>query len=285
MSKHLKFLRSAGFALLIATPSLAQEDPDIKTVVASVNGHEITLGEVIAVRGSLPEQYRQLPPNVLFEGILNQLVQQAALSQTMKGPVPDAVEIALKNERRSLLAGVALTAFLKGLEISDAEVQAAYDAKYADFQGAEEYNASHILVETEEEANAIRESLMAGADFAETAKAKSTGPSGPSGGSLGWFGAGQMVKPFEDAVVNLAVGEISMPVQTQFGWHLIILNDKRQQEAPSFESEREELVAQLQTEAVDAHIAELVTGAEVDRSGAEQFDPSVILRGDLLDSE
>ena len=285
MSKHLKFLRTAALAMLVATPALAEDAPDIKTVVASVNGQDITLGELIAVHGALPEQYRQLPTEVLYDGILNQLVQQAALAQTLKGPVPSAVEIALKNERRSLLAGVALTDFLKDKEFSDAEVQAAYDAKYADFEAPSEYNASHILVETEEEAKAIRESLMAGADFAETAKAKSTGPSGPSGGALGWFGAGQMVKPFEDAVASLEVGDISMPVQTQFGWHLIILNDKRQQEAPSLEDEREGLLAQMQADAVDAYIAGLVTDADVDRTGAEQFDPSVILRGDLLDLE
>ncbi|MEP2531602.1 peptidylprolyl isomerase [Shimia sp.] len=285
MSKHLKLLRAVAVSMLIASPSLAEDAPDISTVVADVNGQAITLGEMIAVRAALPEQYQSLSPDVLFQGILDQLIQQTALSQELDGVVPQRVEIALKNERRSLLAAEVLQEVIVEKSPTDSDIQAAYDAQFADFEGAPEFNASHILVETEEEANAVKESLAAGADFTETAMEKSTGPSGPSGGSLGWFGQGQMVKPFEDAVMTLAVGAVSEPVQTQFGWHLIILNDKRKQQAPSFEEVKDQIFSDLQTKAVDEYVTELTSKATIDRSGSEQFDADIIQRSDLLAPE
>lgn len=285
MSKLLKVSRPTALAILLASPVMAQDTPDIAMVIAKVNGQEITLGEMIAARNALPQQYQTLPADVLFKGILEQLVQQTTLSQAIQGDVPRHVEIALTNERRSLLAGEVLQSFVAGKTYSEEEVQAAYDAKYGGFEGEPEFNASHILVETQDEANAIREELMNGADFAEVAKAKSTGPSGPSGGELGWFGKGQMVAPFEAAVATMEVGEISQPVETQFGWHIITLNDTRRQQAPSLEEAREDLMTELQTNAVDAFVTGLTSEAEIDRSGAEGIDPTFIQRSDLLEAD
>ncbi|MBO9476066.1 peptidylprolyl isomerase [Shimia sp. R11_0] len=282
MSKHLNFLCATAAALCFALPVSAQDTPSLDTVMATVNGEVITLGDMISVHAGLQPQYQQLPVDTLFSSILDQLVQQTALAQSLNGEVPQHVEIALNNERRTLLASEALEAFVAGNEVSDEDLQAAYDAKFSGFVGEDEYNASHILVPTEEEAKDIRKELTDGADFAETAKVKSTGPSGASGGSLGWFGAGQMVKPFEDAVAELAVGEISQPVQTQFGWHLIILNDARKSEAPTFEEARQELLNNAQRTAVQAFIAKQAAAAEVDQSGADAVDPSLLLRKDLL---
>ena len=108
---------------------------------------------------------------------------------------PKHVALALENEKRSLLAADVLEDIASGA-MSDDAVQAAYDAKYSDWTGGDEFQASHILVETEEEAKAIKADLDNGADFAAMAKEKSTGPSGPNGGSLGWFGMGAMVPEF-----------------------------------------------------------------------------------------
>ncbi len=282
MSKHLNFLRASAVAICFALPAFAQEVPTLDTVVATVNGEAITLGDMISIRAGLQPQYQQIPAETLFSSILEQLVQQTALSQALGDNVPQYIDIALNNERRTLMAGEALEAFVAGNEVSDEDLQAAYKDQFANFEGEEEFNASHILVPTEEEANEIRKALTDGADFAETAKEKSTGPSGASGGSLGWFGKGQMVKPFEDAVAELAVGEISQPVQTQFGWHLIILNDARKSEAPTFEEARQDLVNAAQRAAVQAYIAEQAAAAEVDQSGAEALDPNVLQRVDLL---
>ena len=160
----------------------------------------------------------------------------------------------------------------------DAAVQAAYDEKYGDGFGGVEFNASHILVETEEEAAGVIAQLDEGADFAALAKEKSTGPSGPGGGSLGWFGEGRMVAEFETAVKALDPGQVSPPVQTQFGWHVITLNERRQAEAPELNEVRSELQGELREQAVAAHIKELVDAANVERPEIEGLDHSVLRR-------
>ena len=281
MSKHLNFLCATVAAVCFSLPAVAQEDLSLDMVVASVNGEVITLGDMIAVRAGLQPQYQQLPVETLFSSILDQLVQQTALAQSVTD-VPQYVEIALNNERRTLLASEALEAFVASNEVDEDALQRAYDEQFSTFVGEDEYNASHILVPSEAEANALRKDLLDGADFAETAMAKSTGPSGASGGSLGWFGLGQMVKPFEDAVLQLAVGEISEPVETQFGWHVILLNDARKSEAPTFEEARAELEVAAQRSAVEAFIAAQASEADIDKSGADALDPSALLRIDLL---
>ncbi|WP_435140122.1 peptidylprolyl isomerase [Pseudopelagicola sp. nBUS_19] len=284
MSKQLKLLRNVSLALMLATPSLAQDTPDIRAVVAFVNGQEITLGEMIATRDALPKEYQSLPPDVLYNGILDQLIQQSALSQELQS-IPQRVEILLKNERRSLLAVQALQNLAREFSPSEADVQTAYNARLEAFKDTPEFNASHILVETEGEASTILEDIKAGADFGETAEVRSTGPSGPSGGQLGWFGLGDMVQPFEEALVSMSTGDVSNPVQTQFGWHLIKLNDKRTKPAPTLEDLSAELIAELQAGAVDLYVNQLTEAADIDRSGAEKFDPTVIQRSELLDAE
>ncbi|WP_239520624.1 peptidylprolyl isomerase [Pseudooceanicola aestuarii] len=252
------------------------------TVLASVGDTDITLGHVMLARAALPQQYQQIPVEMLLPGIVDQLIQQVVLAEAMEGDTPRRVELALENERRSLMASQAVAQFLE-TPISDADVQAAYDAKYGETESATEYNASHILVETEEEANAVVEALNGGADFAETAKEKSTGPSGPNGGELGWFSAGMMVEEFENAVMSMEKGAISDPVQTQFGWHVITLNDSREKAAPALEEVRAELETTLQQEKVKAYIDGLVEKADVDRSAVEGFDASQLNNASLLE--
>ncbi|MFC3119132.1 peptidylprolyl isomerase [Jhaorihella thermophila] len=162
------------------------------------------------------------------------------------------------------------------------EIRAAYDAKYGEGFGGQEYNASHILVETKEEAEAIKAELDGGADFAELAKAKSTGPSGPNGGALGWFGEGAMVPEFEAAVKALKVGEVSGPVQTQFGWHIVKLNDSRKAEAPKLEDVRDEILDQIRRDAIQKRVEELTDAAQVERVEIEEFDPNAISDISLL---
>jgi len=159
---------------------------------------------------------------------------------------------------------------------SDAEIQAAYDEKYANMPEELEYDASHILVPTAEQAKAIVEELRGGADFAESAKAKSTGPSGPRGGALGWFGTGAMVPEFEAAVVALSPGDISDPVQTQFGWHVIRLNDTRSKAAPALDEVRDELALDIQKKAVDSHVDDLIDQATIERPTVDGLDREVM---------
>lgn len=282
MSQSLRALRISVAALFLATPVFSQETPSADTVVATVNGSDITLGQMIAVRETLPQQYQTLDPNVLFSGLLDQMVQQTLLAQSIENNIPKRAALTLQTQRAAILANEAISAVVAE-RVDEAAIQAAYDIKYGAFEGAPEFNASHILVETQEEARAIATEIRAGADFAETAMEKSTGPSGPRGGALGWFGAGAMVAPFEEAVQALKVGEVSDPVETQFGWHVIILNETRTQEAPTLEMVRPELQTDAENIAAENYIAELTEAAVVDLSGADGLDPTLISKFDLLE--
>ena len=281
MPKGLTFLPSLVLAAVMALPLAAETKPTADTVVANVNGEEITLGHMILARAALPQQYQQLPDEVLYDAILDQLIQQNLLKQSRGSDVPKHVELALENEKRSLLAADVLEDIATGA-MSDEAVQAAYDAQYSEWTGGDEFQASHILVETEEEAKAIKADLDNGADFAAMAKEKSTGPSGSNGGSLGWFGMGAMVPEFEEAVVGLNPGDISDPVKTQFGWHVVLLSDKRKAEAPTLDEVRGELATKIQQDAVDAKVAELTKTGEIERPEVEGLEPSMLRNGELV---
>ena len=272
MQKRLNFIAALGLAVTLAMPAQAQ---DANTVVATVNGKDITVGHMILARATLPEQYQQLPDDVLFEGILKQLVEQTLLAGDFSGDLPKRIALSLENEKRSLIAGERVEALLSEA-LTDEALQKAYNTRFADAIPAQEYNAAHILVETEEEALAIKTDLDGGAGFAATAKDKSTGPSGPNGGSLGWFGKGAMVPSFEAAVIELDIGAVSAPVKTQFGWHLIILNETRNGSAPTFDEVRPELEGEIRQSAMTAVIDSLREKANIDQSGAEEIDPSIL---------
>jgi peptidyl-prolyl cis-trans isomerase C len=281
MPKGLTFLAAPLLALGLALPAVAQDaDPD--TVVATVNGTDITLGHMIIAHRTLPQEYQQLPTDVLFDGILTQLIQQSALAQSFDGDAPPRVTLSLENEERSLLAGEVVEEVMAGAA-DDAAIQAMYAELFTSGPTGEEYNAAHILVETEEEAQALVAELEAGADFAELAREKSTGPSGPNGGDLGWFGTGRMVPEFEAAVIALEPGEVSPPVQTQFGWHVIKLNETRAQAAPPLDAVRDQIAQQIRQQAVEAHIETLVGNADVDRPALEDLDRESLRNLDLLD--
>lgn len=279
-----RFTRSLALALTFAvtTPALAEDAPTAQTVIATVNGQEIKLGHMVLLRQSLPEQYSQLPNDVLFDGLLDQLIQQAALEGAYDGETPDRVKLALENQTRTLLAAEEVGEILK-TAVSEEAIEAAYNEAYSDAEPEPEYKAAHILVETEDEAKAIIEELAGGADFAELAKEKSTGPSGPTGGELGWFSKGMMVGPFEEAVKDMEPGAISDPVETQFGWHVIKLNETREKEAPSLESVRNELKAKVEQDVVKAHVDALVEDATVDKTVAESIDPALLSNTELLE--
>lgn len=290
MPKTLTTLGAAALALTLALPLHAQDQAaeqtealSADTVVATVNGTDITLGEMLVVRASLPEQYQQLGDDVLWDGILDQLVQQEVLAQDEKAVETKRVDLSLKTERRTLLAAETVSA-VADAAVTDEALQAAYDAQFADADQGQEYNASHILVESEDEAKAIIEELNGGADFATVAKEKSTGPSGPNGGELGWFSKGMMVEPFETAVADMEPGAISeAPVQTQFGWHVIKLNDARTKEAPALEQVRGAIEEKIQQDLVTSYIDELVAQSEVTQTAKEDVDTSVLSNLELLE--
>ena len=282
MLKRLTKMSILAVSLSLALPVVAEDSADANTIVATVNGTQITLGHLILARQALPEQYSNYPAEMLFKGLLDQLVQQTLLAQSTSGEVSMRMELEMENQRRMLLAGAAIDTVM-AMNISEDDVQQMYQAEFVNAESGAEYNASHILLESEEGALALVSALEGGADFADLAKEKSTGPSGPDGGQLGWFGPGMMVPEFEQAVQSLEVAAVSAPVQTQFGWHLIKLNDSRAMAAPSLSQARPEIEMRLRQSGTEAHIQSLVDGAQVTRIEDGKIDPALLLNQALLD--
>lgn len=266
-------------AVFTATSSIAQQAPTSETVVVTVNGKDITVGNVIALADRLPDRFKQLPDIDLFKGVVDQLIQQSLLSHEVDAD-SKALRLSIENEIRALLATVALGE-VEDAATTDELIEKAYNDQYLDAAGAKEFNAAHILVETEDEAKDLVTKLESGVDFAQLARAKSTGPSGPNGGALGWFGLGQMVPQFEQAVVIMDIGAISPPVKTQFGWHVIMLNEKREKPAASLVEVRAQLIEQLQAVAVEKYLNNIELTADIKRSD-RKFDPSIIRQSRLL---
>ncbi|MFQ5622989.1 MAG: peptidylprolyl isomerase [Paracoccaceae bacterium] len=276
--RHLLTACAVSLVALSSTPAaLAQEsggssgeaqaDFDAGSVLVRVNGTEITLGHVIVMLSKLPQNYQSLPDEVLFNGIIQQLTDQILLSERAvedNNGVPLEVRLAVDNERSALLAASVVNS-VAAQPVAEADVAAAYDEKYANLPAEREFNASHILVAREDEAKTIVQELRDGADFAELAKKKSTGPSGQGGGALGWFGPGQMVPEFEAAVMSLDDGEVSEPVKTQFGWHVVKLNESRIKPKPTLEDTRDQITTEIQQRAVDALVKKLRDAAEIEK--------------------
>lgn len=273
---------TVGIMASMSGAAIAQSEPTAETVLATVNGTQITLGHVVALVERLPDQYQQIDTKELFNGILDQIIQQTLLAE--KADTETArFKLVADNERRALLTTTAIDQIVAE-GVTEEALQAAFDEQYGETPEEPEFNASHILVETEEEAKELVKALEGGHDFAELAKEKSTGPSGPSGGELGWFGLGAMVPEFEAAVVEMDKDAISAPVKTQFGWHVLKLNDKRIKPPLTLADVREEVADPLRRAAIDTAIEELESSATIVRNTAE-IDPEIIRNSKLLDQK
>ncbi len=234
----------ATLALLSAGQSVLAQDADKESVIATVNGRQITttqLGFIEAELGPrlskmLPLQRKQALTTVLVD---LELVAEAAekegldKSKLFKDQMDFLRRRALRNEYFRKHVDTAIT---------KEELQEAYEEQIGKAPVRNQVHARHILVKEEAEAKAIVKELDGGADFVELAKKKSTGPSGPNGGDLGYFGSGQMVPAFEAAAFGMDKGAYSKePIKTQFGWHIIKVEDKREEPKPTFEQVETEL--------------------------------------------
>lgn len=244
-------------------PAAAQDD----TVIATVNGQEITESELNLAEGDLDRQFQQLPPEQRRAAALSALLEIKLLAQkaTEQGIDKDDAFI----RRMAFLQIRALhSAFVEkevAAAVTDEAVRARYDQEIADTPPANEVHARHILVKTREEAEAIIAELDGGKDFSELAREKSTGPSGPAGGDLGYFQAGQMVPEFETAAFALEVGAYSKePVQTQFGWHVIKVEDKRAMQPQSFDEVKDQLRSVMMRDKYIEMVGGLRKSAEID---------------------
>ena len=279
MLKSYSISRGMVFALLLSSPLAAQE-ANLSTVIATVGGTELTLGHMLDVKRQLPEQYQTLEDSVLFNGLVDQLIQQELLAGSITKD-PSWLITAMENQRRNILSSVVINA-LRADAITEEALQAAYASKFPEGSGEQEYKASHILVETEQEARDLLVMLEDGADFGGLAIEHSTGPSGPNGGDLGWFGKGQMVASFENAVMGMEASTYTGPIQTQFGYHLIFLNDRRLTAPPTFEDVRSELEVEIQNIAVEEYLQGLMTNADIVMPDGA-IDPSILSTLDLME--
>ncbi len=252
------------------------------TVLATVNGVNITMGDLIVTRDGLPAQYKSMPDDQLFKGILDQLIQQEALKQSMGDTLTKKQTTALADLKRSYLSNEALLSAIKDA-VSDATIQKAYDDKYKAMAPETEYHASHILVDSEDKAKALLKDIEGGKAFADVAKANSSDGSAANGGDLGWFGKGAMVKPFEDAVLAAKVGTVVGPIKTDFGWHLIVVTETRNKAAPALAEVHDQIAADLQKAAIGAVIKTMTEKATVTRADITTIDPAQIKDLTLLD--
>jgi len=247
----------------------ADSNPD-RTLV-EVNGKPVNEAQFLVYR-SQRSHGKQLDQQAQLR-LLNELVNTVMIAQAAEAEGLDkhpelvaAVDVA----RYRILAEAAVQNYLRSHPVSDADVTAAYKARYGK-GGVTEYKARHILLKTEDDAKAVIAELDKGGDFAALAKAKSTGPSGASGGELGWFEQNSMVPAFAEAVAAMKKGQHSAkPVKTQFGWHVIELEDTRQQPAPKLDDVRKSLTEQLQRKKVAGYVEQIRAKAKVKAIGQEK---------------
>ncbi|WP_245895372.1 peptidylprolyl isomerase [Devosia submarina] len=248
-------------------PAAAPAPVTPETVVATVDGQTITEADLSFAAEDLTQELSQMPPEqrkpFLLRVLIDMKVMASAGREAGMGETPLFKQRLAYLEDRALRRAYFAEAIASG--VTEQAVRAEYDKFVADFQPAEEIRASHILVPTEDEAKAVKSELDGGADFATLAKEKSIDPGAANGGDLGFFGKGMMVAPFETAAYALTdVGQVSEPVQSQFGWHVIRLEEKRQSSAPAFEQVAGQLQQQLLMKTFDDTVAKLMDGVEID---------------------
>jgi peptidyl-prolyl cis-trans isomerase C len=259
-----------------AAPAIAQETPageasaavTADTVVATVGGETITEADVAFAAEDLQQELSQMAPAERRAFLVTVLIDMKVMAKAAREKQMDQTETFKRRlqylEERALRRAYFAETIATG--VTAETVQKAYDAYVAGFQPQEEVRARHILVATEEDAKAIQAELAAGKPFEQLATEKSTDPSGAqNGGDLGFFSRGMMVKPFEDAAFALAEpGEVSEPVQSQFGWHIIKLEDKRQSQPPSLEEVGPQLQQQVVFQAFEEAVSGLKQGLAID---------------------
>jgi peptidyl-prolyl cis-trans isomerase C len=215
--------------------------------VARVNGSDITEAELAFAEAEVGAEIAGLPVEsrrrVLVEYLVEAHLFAEAANKNQLGTGKDFDDRLAYYKLRALRD----TFYEKKIReaVTEAQAKAAYEEQIAKLTPEPEVRARHILVKTEQEAKDLVKQLKGGADFTELAKKSSDGPSAQTGGDLGYFSRGQMVKPFEDAAFALQKGQVSEPVQTEFGWHVIKVEDKRNRPLPSFEEVKDQLLASL----------------------------------------
>jgi len=234
-------LAAATLLSALAVPAAAQN-------VAIVNGKPVPMSRVDALAQQVARSGRPVTPDMMGQ-IKDEVIARELFMQEAQKLGLDASEdfkAQMELTRQAILIRELFATFQKNNPVTDAEIKAEYD-KFVSANSGKEYRARHILVEKEEQAKAIIASLKKGAKFEDIAKKQSKDPgSGANGGDLDWASAGSYVKEFSDAMVKLAKGKITdTPVKSQFGWHIIRLDDVREAQLPKLEEVKQQIAQQL----------------------------------------
>jgi peptidyl-prolyl cis-trans isomerase C len=268
-SVHRLLAAAAALFLLLGGSVANAEDK----VIAKVNGKTITEADMRLAEAEIGSDLGSLPPatrrRVLVEFLIeNQLFADAAEGQKLASGA--AFNERMQYWRRRSLRDSYFDTTVKDT-VSDADARKFYDAQIGGKTGEEEVRARHILVESKEKAREVFEKLAHGSDFAALAKEYSKDPgSKDQGGELGFFARGQMVPQFEEAAFKLQKGEVSEPFQSQFGWHIVRVDERRQRAAPPFEAVKDRLVA-----AMIHKKAQQIAGDLRGKAQIEYIDPEI----------
>ena len=259
----------------------SQETLSADTPFIEVNGKIIKFGSAIIAFSKIQQRNVNFDENTIFSQIVQQLVNEELLSQKIDKENKLTL-LALEHEKRSAKAAQMVSKILKNFP-NDELVKSAYQNLTNEFKGSLEYNASHILVKEEGQAKTIRKDISNGKNFEALAKEHSIGPSGKNGGNLNWFDLGSMVPEFSTALMVLSEGDISQPVQTKFGWHLIKLNKTREKKIPEFQEIKAQLVQNLRQKKINDYLKSLTENSKISFVG-KNINPNEITNIKLLET-
>jgi peptidyl-prolyl cis-trans isomerase C len=256
----------------LQTPHQASTAPAAQVpegpVIATVNGAPI-MKSVLDIYGAQRKGNQAEGEEIDDKEILNEVISLELMRQegVSKGlDTTPTIVATLDQQTRTLLAGAAIRDYVQKNPVTDEQAREVYDREIG--KPATEYNARHVLVKTREEADEIIRQLDKGGDFETLAKEKSTDTSASAGGKLGWFSSTQMVQPFADAVAGLQKGSYTKePVQTQFGWHVILLDDTRESTPPAFDDIKDRLKMLVANQQLQQHIKEVREAAKIEIIG------------------
>ena len=281
--KYSKFVSLALVTILLIFYSqkiFSQDSLSADTPFVEVNGKVIKFGSAIIAFSKIQQSNINFDQKTIFSQIVQQLVNEELLSQKIEKE-NQLTLLALEHEKRSAKAAQMVSKILKNFP-SDELVNSAYKNLTDQLKGSLEYNASHILVKEEDQAKNILKNLNAGEDFEDLAKKHSVGPTAKNGGKLNWFDLSTMVPEFSTALMVLSEGDISQPVKTKFGWHVIKLNDTREKIIPGLEEVRPQLVQNLRQRKINDYLNSLSENSEINFLG-KNINPNEITNLQLLE--
>jgi peptidyl-prolyl cis-trans isomerase C len=267
---------SIALAIALLTPAMVRAADEADPIVARVNGAPIHQSDLKLAEDDAGNNLPPMPGEAKRDyliGYLTDVMLAAKAAEDKKVAEGDSFKRRLAFLRNKLLMEQWLQTEGKSA-VTDAALHKVYDDAVKQMGQEQEVRARHILVETEDEAKAVQSQIKSGSDFAELAKQKSKDPGGSEGGDLGYFSKEQMVPEFANAAFKLENGQVSDPVKSQFGWHIIKVEDKRQKQVPEFDKVKDQIETYVVRKAQSDVVAKLREGAKVERLEAKPADAS-----------